>query len=178
MAPFSFFLTYYASVVVFLICCSLHVLNLHFVMLQGFQRNFKNRPLKKSSRSFTSHAELNAHRRPRRLCAREWGCGEREWGDWLQLCRNASGAAQHPCADFFLASKENFPSCKWRLWSDSEGGLHHVWRDCAYSQANSASRTAGPSGTGIRCFWHFQLPQSSSSHQRWPQIFLRLTCGA
>lgn len=60
--------------------------------------------------TFTSHAELNARSRPRGLCARERGCGEREWGDWLQLCRNTSGAAQRSCADFFfLASKENFP---------------------------------------------------------------------
>lgn len=100
MVPSSFFLFDYASVVVFLIYCFLHVLNLHFVMLQGFQHNYKN--------AFTSHAELNVHRHPRGPRAGKWGCGEREWGDWFQLCRNMSGAAQYACADF-LSLKQKFP---------------------------------------------------------------------
>lgn len=98
--PLFFFLFDYASVVVFLIYCFLHVVNLHFVMLQGFQQNIKN--------AFTSHAELNVHRRPRGPRAGKWGCGEREWGDWFQLCRNTSGAARHPCG-FFKPQNENFP---------------------------------------------------------------------
>lgn len=165
MAPSFFFSPLdYASVVVFLIYCFLHVLNLHFVMLQGFQPNFKN--------AFTSHAELNVHRRPRGPHAGKWGCGEREWGDWFQLCRNTSGAVRHPCADFFWDSNKNFPWLQMAtvIWSD----LHHVWRDCTRSRADSASRTAGPSLTGIRWLWHFQLPQSSSSHHRCPHRYFCL----
>lgn len=166
MVPSSFFLFDYASVVVFLIYCFLHVLNLHFVMLQGFQHNYKN--------AFTSHAELNVHRHPRGPRAGKWGCGEREWGDWFQLCRNMSGAAQYACADF-LSLKQKFPlaaNCDCdlipKVFCTTCGG------DCALSRADSASRTAGPLVTRIRCLWRFQLPQSSSSHQRCPHRYFCL----